>query len=172
MNPLNAEALAAAVVAWCESASDYRRLKLSIEAAIRAYLSAVPPPEAAPSSTRPKFGSPEYRDYINQHGREPGPEDWQTRALTAEASIATLTAERDEAQRQIAAYRKDASDYLDAVVLERTRAEAAEAKLARMREALERISSPTQTTNLLWWQVVAREALDFDRRARTEMENT
>ena len=33
---------------------------------------------------------------------------------------------------------------------------------ARMREALEKISCPSQTFNLLWWQIEARAALQGD----------
>jgi hypothetical protein len=32
--------------------------------------------------------------------------------------------------------------------------------IERLEEALKEISSPTQSTNLLWWQVRAREALN------------
>jgi hypothetical protein len=39
------------------------------------------------------------------------------------------------------------------------RLEAAEAEVKRLREALEHISSPSQTTGLLWWQIAARTAL-------------
>jgi len=34
------------------------------------------------------------------------------------------------------------------------------AEIARLREALDNISSSSQTTNLLWWQVEARAALE------------
>lgn len=32
-------------------------------------------------------------------------------------------------------------------------------EIVRLRQALERISSPTQTKGLLWWQIEARAAL-------------
>ena len=37
-------------------------------------------------------------------------------------------------------------------------------QVALLREALEYISSPTQTRNLLWWQKKAREALEQEYR--------
>lgn len=40
----------------------------------------------------------------------------------------------------------------------RIMAEAAD-RIERLEKALERISSPTQTTDLLWWQIEARAAL-------------
>ena len=45
---------------------------------------------------------------------------------------------------------------------------AAEARLSSARDALEAISSPTQTEGLLWWQIRAREALAAIRALKTE----
>ncbi len=69
----------------------------------------------------------------------------QTLELEHQATIRHLKAERD--------------DYLNKAFLADLDRQAAEAEIARLREALERISCPSQSTNLLWWQVEARAAL-------------
>ena len=42
----------------------------------------------------------------------------------------------------------------------KSRAAAAEAEVERLRAVLYVISCPTQTKNLLWWQIEARTALE------------
>lgn len=53
----------------------------------------------------------------------------------------------------------NSEEFHDALYRERCRRETVEASNRRMRSALEKIASPTQTTDLLWWQIEAREAL-------------
>ena len=53
----------------------------------------------------------------------------------------------------------NSEEFHGALYRERCRRETVEASNRRMRSALEKIASPTQTTDLLWWQVEAREAL-------------
>lgn len=47
-----------------------------------------------------------------------------------------------------------------ALLAERERMRSIAAYADRLEKALERISSPTQSTDLLWWQIEARAALE------------
>lgn len=64
---------------------------------------------------------------------------------------AKATAQADYEQRILSA--------LEPIPDSASRISALEAEVGRLREALENISSPTQTTDLLWWQIEARAAL-------------
>ncbi len=82
-------------------------------------------------------------------------------ALKSEAAdaILKLQGEVAEARSSAEAARKNFHTMQGAANELRTRLEAAEAEVARMREALTEISCPTQSLNLLWWQERARDAL-------------
>ena len=87
------------------------------------------------------------------------------RATAAEAEVERLRAERDEALEERDIWRSVFPDIApESVVPDRSllesRATAAEAEVERLRAALYLISCPTQTKNLLWWQIEARTALE------------
>lgn len=71
-----------------------------------------------------------------------------------------LAARLAEAERELDELRHDIERHIAAASSEAARTEAAEASLARMREALECIACRTQTMGLLWWQIEARAALE------------
>lgn len=83
----------------------------------------------------------------------------------AAALIRRLAAERDEALEERDIWRSVFPDIAPASVIPdrsllESRATAAEGEVARLRAVLYVISCPTQTKNLLWWQIEARTALE------------
>jgi len=96
-------------------------------------------------------------------------------AAAITAQIERLTRERDDAYAAISEaeteagitndgnlwrfWSRKAQEVADKLVSQTARLVAAEAREKRLRGALEHISSPSQTTGLLWWQVAARSAL-------------
>jgi hypothetical protein len=144
--------------------------------AIEAYHRATPEPVAPTPSPAPDIAGLVER--LAKWGRCLDPDrDGFAAADIGEAAIALqrVAQERDAANVEIARLQaivgKDPSTVMIAFEdgahqrLSRAagdairRAEAAEARIATARDALEAISSPTQTEGLLWWQIRAREAL-------------